>query len=138
MTHRWRLTKASSTTDRWQVTCSCGQWRGCTETDVQAQLLAAEHGREKGTHVVKIESRDDYRRREQAARPQGSAPASQARSSTMRIWARRILHSNPPRRPLGTAGVVASSRCKVEINVGQSSSSSCQASRALLESGIGR
>ena len=67
MAHRWRLTKASSTTDRWRVTCSCGRWRGYTETDVQAQLLAAEHGREKGTHVVKIESRDDYRRREEAA-----------------------------------------------------------------------
>lgn len=70
MAHRWRLTKSSSTTDRWWVTCSCGRWRGYTETDVQAQLLAAEHGREKGTHVVKIESRDDYRRRAQAARPQ--------------------------------------------------------------------
>jgi hypothetical protein len=57
-------------TDRWRLTCSCGRWRGYTETDVQAQLLAAEHGREQGTHVVKIESRDDHRRRAVAALPQ--------------------------------------------------------------------
>jgi hypothetical protein len=37
---------------------------------VDAQRLAGEHGREKGTHVVKIESRDDYHRRGMAARPQ--------------------------------------------------------------------
>jgi hypothetical protein len=70
MAHHWRLTKSSSTTDRWRLTCSCGRWRGFTETDVDAHRLAAEHEREKGTHVVKVESRDDYRRREQAARPQ--------------------------------------------------------------------
>jgi hypothetical protein len=70
MAHRWRLTKSSSPTDRWRVTCSCGQWRAFTETDVDAYRLAAEHEREKGTHVVKVESREDYHRREQAARPQ--------------------------------------------------------------------
>jgi hypothetical protein len=69
MAHRWRLTKASSPTDRWRVTCSCGRWRGFTETEVDAQRLAGEHGREKGTHVVKVESRDDHRRRGIAARP---------------------------------------------------------------------
>ena len=63
MPHRWRLAK-SSTTDRWRLTCSCGQWRGFTETDVEGRLLAAQHQREKGTHVVKIENR------EVAARPQ--------------------------------------------------------------------
>jgi hypothetical protein len=67
---RSRLTTSSSTTDRWRLTCSCGRWRGFTETDVDAHRLAAEHEREKGTHVVKVESRDDYRRRDQAARPQ--------------------------------------------------------------------
>jgi hypothetical protein len=30
---------------------------------VDAHRLAQEHGREKGAHVVKIESCDDYRRR---------------------------------------------------------------------------
>lgn len=69
MAHRWRLTKSSTTTDRWGVTCSCGRWRGYAETDAQAQLLAAEHEREKGAHVVKIESRDDYHRQEQTAPP---------------------------------------------------------------------
>jgi hypothetical protein len=69
MADRWRLTRSSST-DRWRLTCSCGRWRGFTETDVDAHRLAAEHQREKGAHVVTIESRDDYRRREQAARPQ--------------------------------------------------------------------
>jgi hypothetical protein len=49
--------------DRWRLTCSCGLWRGFTETDVDAHRLAAEHEREKGTHVVKVESRDDYCRR---------------------------------------------------------------------------
>jgi hypothetical protein len=63
MAHHWRLTKASSTTDRWRVTCSCGGWRAFTETEVDAHRLAEEHGREKGAHIVKIESRDDYRRR---------------------------------------------------------------------------
>ncbi len=63
MAHHWRLIKASSTTDRWRVTCSCGRWRAFTETEVDAHRLAQEHGREKGAHVVKIESRDDYRRR---------------------------------------------------------------------------
>jgi len=70
MAHRWRLTKASSTADRWRVTCSCGRWRAFTETEVHAHRLAEEHGREKGAHVVTIESRDDYRRRGMAARPQ--------------------------------------------------------------------
>jgi len=60
---RIRLTKAGSTTDRWRLTCSCGGWRGYTETDVDAQRLAREHEREKGTHVVKVESREEYRRR---------------------------------------------------------------------------
>lgn len=64
MAHHWRLTKASGTTDRWRVTCSCGRWRAFTETEVDAHRLAEEHGREKGPHVVKIEGRDDYRRRE--------------------------------------------------------------------------
>jgi hypothetical protein len=41
-----------------------------TETEVDAHRLAAEHGREKGPHVVKIESLDDDRRRRMAARPQ--------------------------------------------------------------------
>ncbi len=68
MAPRWRLPKSSST-DRWRLTCSCGRWRGFTETDVDAHRLAAEHQREKGAHVVNIESRDDYRRREQTARP---------------------------------------------------------------------
>ena len=36
MAHRWRLTKSSGTTDRWRLTCSCGRWRGFTETDVDA------------------------------------------------------------------------------------------------------
>jgi len=70
MSDRWRLAKWSRTTDRWRVTCSCGRWRAHTETDVQAQLLAAEHQREPGTHVVTIESRDDHHRRDLAARPQ--------------------------------------------------------------------
>jgi len=70
MARRWRLTKASSTTDPWWVTCSCGRWRAFTETEVEAHRLAEEHGREKGAHVAKIESRDDYRRRGMAARPQ--------------------------------------------------------------------
>jgi hypothetical protein len=69
MAHRWRLTRASSTTD-WRVTCSCGRWRAFTETEVAAHRLAEEHGREKGPHVVKIESLDDDRRRRMAARPQ--------------------------------------------------------------------
>lgn len=69
MTDRWRLIK-SSNTDRWRLTCSCGRWRGFTETDVDAHRLAKEHEREKGEHVVTIESRDEYRRRAQAARPQ--------------------------------------------------------------------
>src|SRR5262245_44449023 len=42
--HRWRLTKASSTTDRRLVTCSCGRWRGFTETEADAQRLAGQHG----------------------------------------------------------------------------------------------
>ena len=70
MAHRWRLTKASGTTDRWRVTCSCGRWRAFTETEVAAHRLAEEHGREKGAHVVKIESRDDYRRRGMDAQTQ--------------------------------------------------------------------
>jgi len=69
MAHHWRLTKAS-TTDRWRVTCSCGRWRAFTETEVDAHRLAEEHGREKGAHVVKIEGRDDHRRRGMNARPQ--------------------------------------------------------------------
>jgi len=56
--------------DRWWLTCSCGRWRGCAESDVDAHRLAAEHERENGTHVVKIESRDDNRRRGMTARPQ--------------------------------------------------------------------
>ena len=55
--------------DRWRLTCSCGRWRGFTETDVDAHRLAAEHEREQGRHDVKVESRDDYRRRETARRP---------------------------------------------------------------------
>jgi hypothetical protein len=55
--------------DRWRLTCSCGLWRGFTETDVDAHRLAAEHERERGTHVVKVERRDDYRRRGMTARP---------------------------------------------------------------------
>ena len=74
MVHRWRLTKASSTTDCWRVTCSCGRWRAFTETEVDAHRLAEEHGREKGAHVVKIETLDDSRRRGMAARPQHRRP----------------------------------------------------------------
>ena len=70
MAHRWRLTKASSKTDHWRVTCSCGRWRAFTETEADAHRLAEEHGREKGAHAVKIESRDDYPRHGMAARPQ--------------------------------------------------------------------
>jgi len=55
--------------DRWRLMCSCGLWRGFTETDVDAHRLAAEHERERGTHVVKVESCDDYRRRGMTARP---------------------------------------------------------------------
>lgn len=55
--------------DRWRLTCSCGLWRAFTDEGEDAQQLAAEHVREKGTHLVAIESPDD-RRREQAARPQ--------------------------------------------------------------------
>ena len=57
MAHHWRLTKASSTTDRRRVTCSCGRWRALTETEGDAHRLAEEHGREKGAQIVKIESR---------------------------------------------------------------------------------
>ncbi len=56
--------------DGWRLTCSCGRWRGFTETDVDTHRLAAEHEREKGTHVVKVESRDEYRRWGMTARPQ--------------------------------------------------------------------
>jgi hypothetical protein len=54
--------------DRWQLTCSCARWRAFTETDVDANRLAAEHERERGTHVVTIEGHDDYRSRLKAAR----------------------------------------------------------------------
>jgi hypothetical protein len=54
--------------DRWQLTCSCARWRGFTATEVDANRLAAEHERELGTHIVTIESRDDYRSRLKAAR----------------------------------------------------------------------
>jgi hypothetical protein len=39
------------------------RWRGYANTDMDGQRLAAELGRERGTHVVKIESRDDHDRR---------------------------------------------------------------------------
>ncbi len=55
---------------RWRLTCSCGRWRGFTETDVDAHRLAAQHERERGVHLVTIESRDDYRRRGIVARLQ--------------------------------------------------------------------
>lgn len=56
--------------DHWRLTCSCGKWRGYTETDLQARGLAAEHRREQGAHVVTVESRDDHRHRNMGAQPQ--------------------------------------------------------------------
>ena len=85
MAGRWRLTKSSSTPDRWQLTCSCGGWRAFTETDVDAHRLAAEHEREKGTHVVRVESRDDYRRREVAARPKHPRSTSPLSERVFRV-----------------------------------------------------
>jgi hypothetical protein len=65
----YKPSKETGMADRWRLTCACGRWRGFTETDVDAHRLAREHEREKGTHVVKIESRADYRRRQEAKRP---------------------------------------------------------------------
>jgi hypothetical protein len=95
MVHRWRLNRASSTTDRWRVTCSCGRWRGFTETEADAQRLAGEHGREKGTRVIKIESRDDYRRR-----GMGRATAASALNlACHRARVSHVAHPILPREP---------------------------------------
>jgi hypothetical protein len=56
--------------DHWRVSCSCGRWRAYTQTDLQARLLALEHGHEQGQHLVTVESRDNHRRRTMAAEPQ--------------------------------------------------------------------
>jgi hypothetical protein len=37
---------------------------------LQARLLALEHGREQGQHLVTVESRDNHRRRTMAAQSQ--------------------------------------------------------------------
>ena len=54
--------------ERWRLTCSCG--RGAASPKLTWTRTNLRHARERGVHLVKIESRDDYRRRGIVARLQ--------------------------------------------------------------------